>query len=65
MVASYIWFASSKSSEIDQTRIDVTELSPRVYAIEKKQDEMEARSQAQMTYIIKELDSINRKVGRD
>lgn len=64
-VAGWIWYASSKNFEIDQTKIEVVELKPRVSAVEKKQDEMEARSQAQMTYIIKELDSINRKVGRD
>lgn len=64
-VAGWIWYASSKNTEWDQTQTDLTELKPRVASVEKREDELEARSQAQMTYIIKELDSINRKVGRD
>lgn len=64
-LAGWIWLASSKNTEMDETRTDVTELKPRVTALENKQTEIEAKNQAQMVYIIKELDSINRKVGRD
>ena len=57
--------ASSKNTQWDQTQTQVTEMNPRIVAVEKKEDEFEARNQAQMVYIIKELDSINRKIGRD
>ena len=64
-VAGWIWVASSKNTQWDQTQTQVTEMNPRIVAVEKKEDEFEARNQAQMVYIIKELDSINRKIGRD
>lgn len=63
-VAGWIWYASSKNTEWDQTETDIVELKPRVAAVEKREDELEARSQAQMTYIIRELDQIEKKVSQ-
>jgi hypothetical protein len=60
-----IWKFSEKPFEWNRACDDIAALKPRVDTVEKKEDELEARNAAQMTYIIKELDSINRKVGRD
>lgn len=65
VVFGWIWYVSAKNSLLDQTAIEVTGLKPRVDLIQEKEDALEARNQAQMTYIIRELDSINKKVGRD
>lgn len=63
-VAGWIWYASSKNTEMEEARTDIVELKPRVAFVEKREDELEARSQAQMTYIIRELDQIQKKVSQ-
>ena len=64
-LCTMIWKFSAKPMQWDEAYQDVKEFTPRIEYIEKSQKEDEARNQAQMTYIIKELDSINRKIGRE
>jgi hypothetical protein len=65
VVFGWIWIVSAKNSLLLQNTLDLNVIKPRVDMLQEKQDTMEARNQAQMTYIIRELDSINKKVGRD
>lgn len=65
VVFGWIWCISAKNSILNQDTLDINVMKPRVDLLQEKEDALEARNQAQMTYIIRELDSINRKVGRE
>jgi hypothetical protein len=63
-LCSLVWKFSAKPLHWDEAYDGICLMKPRVETLEKKEDEMEAKNQAQMTYIIRELDSIDKKIGR-
>jgi hypothetical protein len=64
-VGGWIWYVSAKNSLLVQNDQEIKEMRPRVDAIERKEDEFEARNTAQMTLIIRELDGIHREIKRE
>lgn len=63
-LAIMVWKLYQKPSEWDNAYSGLRVLTPRVEAVERRVAEFEARNNAQMSYIIKELEAISRKVGR-
>lgn len=60
-----MWKLSTKPVQWDEAYEGVNKLKPQVEELEKRENSFEATNQAQMTFIIRELASINKKVGRD
>lgn len=61
-IAGWIWVASSKNSQLEQTREEVIDLRPKVDQNQKDIIELRAINTTQMSMIIRELDSLHREM---
>jgi len=59
-----VWAVIKEPMKWDQTTMDVEAMKPRLDRVEQHVTEIDARNQAQMTLIIRELDGIHKEIRR-